>query len=63
MMNLLHSDWFWVLIIAGPVASVIGILSRLARSGRDRPGLQQPADGAGSETPPSEQPPIIKEPK
>lgn len=30
-MNLLHATWFWVLIIAGPIATVAGILARLAR--------------------------------
>ncbi|TDR73570.1 hypothetical protein [Paludibacterium purpuratum] len=30
-MNLLHSTWFWGLIIAGPFATVVAILARLSR--------------------------------
>jgi hypothetical protein len=34
-MTLLHSTWFWWVIILSPIATVVGILARLARSGRD----------------------------
>ncbi|POZ60555.1 hypothetical protein [Chromobacterium alticapitis] len=30
-MDVLHSTWFWVAVIAAPVATVVGILSRLSR--------------------------------
>jgi hypothetical protein len=30
-MNVLHTTWFWLLIILGPVFTVLGILARLAR--------------------------------
>ncbi|MBV8046119.1 MAG: hypothetical protein JO171_03140 [Paludibacterium sp.] len=30
-MNLLHATWFWALVIAGPIATVVAILARLSR--------------------------------
>jgi hypothetical protein len=30
-MELLHHTWFWVVIIVGPIATVVGILARLAK--------------------------------
>jgi len=31
MTNLLHSTWFWLVIIASPAVTMIGILARLLR--------------------------------
>jgi hypothetical protein len=57
-MNLLHSTWFWMLIILGPIGTVIGILSRLARRESPYPARtgqeETSADGAGNGLPPSE---------
>lgn len=57
-MSLLHSTWFWVLIILGPVGTVIGILSRLARREPPEPartrGEEASVDGAVTGQPPSE---------
>jgi hypothetical protein len=57
-MNILHSTWFWVAIIVGPIGTVVGILARLARSeapARPRTsGTGQSADGAITDPPPSE---------
>lgn len=30
-MDLIHETWFWVLIIAGPIAVVVATLARLAK--------------------------------
>ncbi|QEL54681.1 hypothetical protein [Chromobacterium paludis] len=30
-MDVLHATWFWLAVIAAPVATVVGILSRLSR--------------------------------
>ncbi|WP_174873809.1 hypothetical protein [Vogesella oryzae] len=30
-MDLLHSTWFWVLAIVGPIVSVIGTLAKLSK--------------------------------
>jgi hypothetical protein len=31
MTNLLHSTWFWLVIIASPAVTMIGIMARLLR--------------------------------
>ena len=31
-MNVLHTTWFWLVLILGPIGTVVGILARLARS-------------------------------
>lgn len=30
-MDLLHSTWFWVLMIIGPIVTVVGTLARLSK--------------------------------
>jgi len=30
-MDLLHSTWFWILMIAGPFVTVVGTLARLSK--------------------------------
>lgn len=67
-MDLLHSTWFWVVIILAPAVTVIGILARLARLEplpdwvpAVQPG-SEPSDGAVVEAPPSESP-KLEDPK
>ena len=38
-MDLLHNTWFWVIIIAAPVATIIGTLARMSQK---QPPLKLP---------------------
>ena len=35
-MDLLHSTWVWILLIAAPIATVIGTLARISHKQPDR---------------------------
>jgi hypothetical protein len=39
IMDVLHSTWFWVAIIAAPAITVVGVLARLAKR---EPPIQLP---------------------
>lgn len=41
-MDLLHSTWFWVLIIAGPAVTAIGTLARMARQAKQQGPIKLP---------------------
>jgi len=55
-MNVLHSTWFWLLLTLGPICTVVGILTRLARSTPPPPGGETASapvkDGEGAPPPP-----------
>lgn len=61
MMNLLHSTWFWVIVIASPVVTVVGILVRLLHPDPvatppdgHKPPERRESDGTEPRVPPSE---------